>query len=92
MLSPSAILDFPTVVKEEDSKSEKGSESTKLAFEGKSSKDDLTVLDPDEGKKTLEEMRKRTYKLNRHFQDNWAHKLSWAEIVIRADGTISQVK
>jgi hypothetical protein len=36
--------------------------------------------------------RKKSYELNRHFQDSWAAKLPWAEAVVGADGRITQVR
>lgn len=35
---------------------------------------------------------KKAYKLNWHFQDSWAAKLSWDKAVMGVDGKISQVR
>jgi hypothetical protein len=40
----------------------------------------------------LARKRKKSYELNRHFQDSWAAKLPWAEAVMGADRRISQVR
>jgi hypothetical protein len=36
--------------------------------------------------------RKKSYELNRHFQDSWAAKLPWAKAVMGTDERISQVR
>lgn len=83
MFSPDVVPDLRVAVKVEDPKSEKGSRLTEPASSGESSGDDLTVLNPDEGKKSLEEVRKQkwAYELNHHFQDNLAQKLPWVKAV-----------
>ena len=54
---------------------------------------DLEVLDPVLASPCHEKIRKRrSYEANKHFQDSWAAKLSWAESVIGADGKVSQVR
>jgi hypothetical protein len=55
---------------------------------------DIQVLDPVLASPLheLARKRKKNYELNRHFQDSWATKLPWAEVVMGADGRISQVR
>lgn len=92
LFDPNVVPNSLAPVKMEKVDYEKG--STSPGSDGSSSSDDLTVLNLVEGKKSLEAAKKRkwSYELNRHFQDNWAQKLPWAEAVIGADGSMSQVK
>lgn len=68
LFSPHMVLDSLTPIKVEDTNVGKG--STSLSFGSASSGDDVTVLNLDVGKKSLEEAKKRTrylYELNQHF-------------------------
>jgi hypothetical protein len=58
------------------------------------SEPDLEVLDSVFASPSheLARKRKKSYELNRHFQDSWAAKLPWAEAVMGTDGRISQVR
>jgi hypothetical protein len=40
----------------------------------------------------LSKERKRTYELNRHFQDTWALKLPWSKWVLRVGGKVVLVQ
>jgi hypothetical protein len=55
---------------------------------------DLVILDAAIASSSHDLLRKRkkSYELNRHFQDSWAAKLPWAEAVVGADGRITQVR
>jgi hypothetical protein len=55
---------------------------------------DIQVLDPSFASPSheLARKRKKSYELNRHFQDSWAAKLPWAKAVMGTDGRISQVQ
>jgi hypothetical protein len=55
---------------------------------------DLMILDAATASSSHDLLRKRkkSYELNRHFQDSWAVKLQWAKAVMGADGRIIQVR
>jgi hypothetical protein len=64
-----------------------------LSTPAKTKAPDLIVLDPAIANTVHEASRKRkTYELNRHFQDSWAAKCPWAEPVVGVDGRITQVR
>jgi hypothetical protein len=54
---------------------------------------DVVVLDPVVASPSheLAKKQKKGYELNRHFQDSWAAKLPWVEVVVGVDGKITQV-
>ena len=53
----------------------------------------LEVLDLVLASPCHENMRKRrSYEVNRHFQDSWVAKLPWVKSVIGVDNKVSQVK
>lgn len=60
----------------------------------KSSSPNVEVLDPNVASSSYEaaKKQKKTYELNRHFQDSWAAKLPWAEAVIGSDGRVTHVR
>jgi hypothetical protein len=63
-----------------------------LSTPAKTKAPNLIVLDPAIANIVHKASRKRkTYELNRHFQDSWAAKCPWAEPVIGVDGRITQV-
>ena len=55
---------------------------------------EVVILDPKVASPAheLARARRRSYELNRHFQDSWAARLPWAESVVSADGTVRQVR
>jgi hypothetical protein len=64
-----------------------------LSTPAKTKAPDLIVLDPAIANAVHEASRKRkTYELNRHFQDSWATKCPWAEPVVGINGRITQVR
>ncbi len=54
----------------------------------------VVVVDPPQVKANLDnnKKRKKTYKLNLHFQDSWATKLHWEKSIMGVDEKVTQVK
>jgi hypothetical protein len=52
------------------------------------------LVDPTMATKNIEiakKKKKKAYKLNRHFQNNWAMKFLWAKSMLGSNGKVVQV-
>jgi hypothetical protein len=65
----------------------------KLSTLAKAKAPDLVILDPTIANPAHVASRKqKAYELNRHFQESWAAKCPWAEVVVGVDRHITQVR